>query len=148
MGRSKELPRFRCNFRLALAWVKIVLRARRHSRRLLDLVRSVRFLTNQKAQVCLGKGVDKMTTIILLIFCLAVFIGLVWPNDLAKKRYAEDTPERRKLLLELTTDNRDWSDTAYLINKAGFRNEEGDQFSADEVQNEHAEAFLKEREDT
>ncbi len=87
-----------------------------------------------------------MTIIILLVFALAVFIGYVWHNNLAKEKYAEDTPERRKLLLELATDNRGWSDIAYLINKAGFRNEEGDHFSADEVQDEHAETFLKERE--
>ena len=89
-----------------------------------------------------------MTTVILLVFALAVFIGYVWHNDLAKKRYAEETSERRKLLLELATDNKSWADTAYLINKAGFRNEEGDHFSAGDVQDEHAEVFLREREDT
>lgn len=86
-----------------------------------------------------------MTTIILIIFALAVFIGYVWHNDLVKKKYAEDTLDRRKLLLELATDNRGWSDTAYLINKAGFRDKEGNHFSASDVQDEHAEAFLEER---
>lgn len=89
-----------------------------------------------------------MITIILLIFALAVFIGYVWHNDLAKKKYAEETPDRRKLLLELATDNRGWSDTAYLINKAGFRDEEGNHFSASAVQDEHAEAFLRKRQNT
>lgn len=87
-----------------------------------------------------------MITISLIIFALAVFIGYVWHNDLAKKRCAEETPERRKLLLELARDNRDWSDIAYLINKAGYRDEEGNHFSASDVQDEHAEEFLKERE--